>query len=154
MTSELGTTDLRTLRDRARAGDREALNELLRRAAGRLDVLARSMLRQHRKVREREEAFLLAGCKDVASALWKVDDEATAALMGLFYRHLWVDKMPPLEALRQAQLRLLRQPGDIPALASRRDFLVGPLPPPRPGKGGRRASADLWAGFSLSGSGR
>src|SRR5262245_64858353 len=38
-----------------------------------------------------QKAFHLAGCKAVVASLWKVDDDATAALMGLFYRGLWVD---------------------------------------------------------------
>src|SRR5256885_12914854 len=43
-----------------------------------------------------------------SASLWKVDDEATAALMGLFYHNLWVKGQSPLEALRQAQLTLYR----------------------------------------------
>src|SRR5262249_35783106 len=41
-----------------------------------------------------QRAFHLAGCANVVASLWMVDDDATCALMGLFYRHLWVDKMP------------------------------------------------------------
>src|SRR5262249_7357628 len=37
-------------------------------------------------------AFHVAGTRNVAASLWKVDDEATAALMVLFYRHLWGKK--------------------------------------------------------------
>ena len=65
-----------------------------------------------------QRAFHLAGCKNVVASLWKVDDAATAALMGLFYRGLWVENLSPREALRQAQLTLYRNPGLIPVLAA------------------------------------
>ena len=92
----------------------------------------------------------------MVSSLWKVDDDATAALMGLFYRNLWVERKPPLEALRSAQLYLLHNPDSVRALARLRgdSFLVGDLPALKPGAGGRRASPYVWAGFVLSGSGR
>jgi len=51
-------------------------------------------------------AFMLAGTPRVIASLWKVDDEATQALMRKFYR-LWSPKNGPgidaAEALRQAQ---------------------------------------------------
>ena len=104
-----------------------------------------------------QQAFHLAGCKDVVSSLWKVDDDATAALMGLFYRYLWLENKPPIEALRQAQLYLLRNPASLPALARRRgpSFLEDDLPAVKaPAPGARRASPYLCAGFVLSGTGR
>jgi hypothetical protein len=59
-------------------------------------------------------AFHIAGTRNVAASLWKVDDEATAALMVLFYRHLWGKKpLPPAEALRQAQLAIYRNPQHV-----------------------------------------
>jgi CHAT domain-containing protein len=107
-----------------------------------------------------QRAFHLAGCKDVVASLWKVDDDATAALMALFYRHLWVEKEEPLQALRSAQLELYRRPELIPALAKKRgaDFAETDLPEvkPRtdpPGKG-KRAAVRQWAAFTFSGARR
>ena len=58
-------------------------------------------------------AFHLAGCPNVISSLWNVNDKATAALMARFYHELWVNGKTPLEALRQAQLTILRYPERI-----------------------------------------
>jgi RNA polymerase sigma factor (sigma-70 family) len=55
MSSELHTTLLQALLDRVRQGDREALDELLRRATARLDALARAMLQRFPRVRQHEE---------------------------------------------------------------------------------------------------
>jgi CHAT domain-containing protein len=55
-------------------------------------------------------AFLSAGASGVVVSLWNVDDRATAVLMERFYRGLFVDGLPPAEALRQAQLALWRDP--------------------------------------------
>jgi CHAT domain-containing protein len=105
-------------------------------------------------------AFHIAGTRNVAASLWKVDDEATAALMVLFYRHLWGSKpLPPGEALRQAQLALFRNPQHV------KDWSLGRGPnlkivlpgsaskePDKP-EGAKRAPTKAWAGFVLSGPG-
>jgi CHAT domain-containing protein len=104
-----------------------------------------------------QRAFHIAGCQNVIASLWQVDDEATAALMGLFYHHLWQKKRPPLEALRQAQLALYHHPERIAQLARARgpDFeKVARLPAASGAAPGRRSPARLWAGFVLSGVGR
>jgi CHAT domain-containing protein/Tfp pilus assembly protein PilF len=104
-----------------------------------------------------QRAFHIAGCRNVIASLWQVDDEATAALMGLFYHKLWVDKLPPAEALRQAQRTLYHHPERIPLLARQRgpDFeKAARLPAASGAASARRAPARLWAGFVLSGAGR
>jgi CHAT domain-containing protein len=83
-----------------------------------------------------QRSFQVAGARSVVASLWQVDDAATQTLMVEFYRNLWERRLPTLDALRQAQLALLR--GDLfrpPGAAS----LDTPLPP------------KYWAAFALSG---
>jgi CHAT domain-containing protein len=59
-------------------------------------------------------AFLTAGSRSVVSSLWKVDDAATSFLMQEFYRNLWERRYSSKsEALRQAQLTVLRSPAHV-----------------------------------------
>jgi CHAT domain-containing protein len=53
--------------------------------------------------------LLRAGAKTVVTSLWKVPDDATQELMVRFYENLLRNKMGKLEALRDAQLRMLRE---------------------------------------------
>jgi CHAT domain-containing protein len=52
--------------------------------------------------------FMYAGAKRVVASLWKVDDEATAELMKLFYRRMLKEQMPAASALRMAQADIMR----------------------------------------------
>jgi CHAT domain-containing protein/tetratricopeptide (TPR) repeat protein len=53
--------------------------------------------------------FMYAGAPRVVASLWKVDDAATARLMGEFYRAMLGEGMRPAAALRAAQVYMWRQ---------------------------------------------
>lgn len=53
--------------------------------------------------------FMYAGVPRVVASFWQVRDEATAELMGRFYRAMLVEKRSPAAALRAAQLELREQ---------------------------------------------
>ena len=62
-------------------------------------------------------AFIYAGTPSVVASLWSVDDSSTAQLMASFYRNL--KTMSKVEALRQAQLELIRGEGHSDLLPRR-----------------------------------
>lgn len=111
-----------------------------------------------------QRAFQVAGARTCVAALWKVGDRATHLLMDRFYRGLWLERKPPLEALCEAQRELLQKyrydfaKGD---LVERGGAGAGPLagPPPK-GEHAKpqpreetpaRLSPKFWAPFVLSG---
>jgi CHAT domain-containing protein/tetratricopeptide (TPR) repeat protein len=61
-------------------------------------------------VRGLQRAFDQAGARTLVASLWSVNDAGTSVLMEEFYANLWAKKLPKLEALRQAQLTVLRHP--------------------------------------------
>ena len=54
--------------------------------------------------------FLYAGGRTVISSLWRVDDRASAALFGHFYRYFLQAGLQPAEALRRAQMDIRGTP--------------------------------------------
>ncbi len=108
-----------------------------------------------------QRAFHLAVAQNVVASLWKVDDQATAALMTIFYDRLWKQGKPPIEALREAQLTLYRNPdlaGKLAAARGTPDFDKYVQRPELSAVGGsstpRCAPVRQWAAFVLSGAGR
>ncbi len=55
-----------------------------------------------------QRAFHAAGARAVCASLWDVNDVAASVLMEQFHGNLWQRRLPPLEALRQAQLFVLK----------------------------------------------
>ena len=53
-------------------------------------------------------SFMSAGSKSVVASLWKVDDQATAALMSDFYEFMFREDMSPVAALRAAKLKMMQ----------------------------------------------
>jgi CHAT domain-containing protein/tetratricopeptide (TPR) repeat protein len=99
-----------------------------------------------------QRALQLAGARTTVASLWKVSDDATRALMVCFYQNLWGKKLPVLEALRQAQLTMLRD-GITPQKSStgtgseQRGLDIAKVPA-APEK---RLSPYYWGAFVLSG---
>jgi CHAT domain-containing protein len=53
--------------------------------------------------------FMYAGAARVVVSLWKVDDKATADLMVIFYRGVLKEGKRPADALRAAQVEMMKQ---------------------------------------------
>jgi CHAT domain-containing protein/tetratricopeptide (TPR) repeat protein len=118
-------------------------------------------------------AFRAAGAQSTIASLWPVHDAAASVLMAEFYARLWgKEKTTPLEALRQAQLFVLRNPDRVSERARqlRAELLARGAPqaelearglgkkavlvadqPPR--SSGRRSPPAWWAAFVLAGRG-
>ena len=95
-----------------------------------------------------QRSFQAAGVKTTIASLWKVDDAATQVLMVEFYRNLWEKKLGKLEALRQAQLTMLRHYDP-----RQKQLVQRGLKPVNPVQSGDEGPLPpyLWAAFLLSG---
>ena len=89
------------------------------------------------------------------ASLWSVDDAATKTLMVAFYTNLWEKKLPKLEALRQAQLTMLRdydpKAGNLRGPGAVRPVDAGKLAAAKEAGGAKSLSPFYWASFVLSG---
>jgi CHAT domain-containing protein len=91
-----------------------------------------------------QRAFQVAGARTVVAGLWQVDDRATRDLMMRFYENLWKKKLPRLEALRQAQLWMLKE-------GASRGMIDVKVPRDRLPEEDARLPPYYWAAFTLSG---
>jgi CHAT domain-containing protein/Tfp pilus assembly protein PilF len=92
-----------------------------------------------------QRAFQVAGARSVVAGLWKVPDRGTQVLMQRFYDNLWQKDLGQLEALREAQLWLLREGPKMPGVMRGLDFEE-----PQPAVDGRLPPF-YWGAFVLSG---
>jgi CHAT domain-containing protein len=107
-----------------------------------------------------QRAFHLAGARNVVASLWSVEDRATQALMGRFYAHHWRDGLPPVEALRRAQLDLLHGAIELTDSTTMRDSFGAPVLSkvaepaaaiPAERQASRRLAPRYWAGWVIGG---
>ncbi len=91
------------------------------------------------------------GVKSVLASLWSISDAGTVALMSEFYQHL---KQTPIkaEALKQAQIAMLRGKVSLTGGQLRGSNVTIPLPPTLTGIGQQNLTHPFyWAGFTIIG---
>jgi CHAT domain-containing protein len=100
-----------------------------------------------------QRAFQVAGAKTVIASFWKVDDMGTERLMTRFYDNLWRNRMSKLDALREAQIWMMR---DAAATVGLKRGVVTVVPKPvkeheKDDHSPATSHPRYWAPFVLSG---
>ncbi|HMB15147.1 MAG TPA: CHAT domain-containing protein, partial [Pelovirga sp.] len=103
-----------------------------------------------------QRAFHVAGVDTVIASLWKVDDQATASFMEKFYTNLLQHRMGKLDALRDAQLQMLKQhrakmDQNPRGLGAKPSKIQATKPAVKSASPPRVPAAAYWAAFQLSG---
>ena len=102
-----------------------------------------------------QRAFHLAGADTVVASLWKIEDRTTQELMRRFYDNLWNRSLTKMDALREAQLWMLRHPKELTAMgvdqASPRGLGTTSKRVKTTQKQSNRTNPYFWAAFQLSG---
>ena len=101
-------------------------------------------------------AFLAAGAAGVVSALWEVDDFATALIISKFYEAMFDSNKAPATALREAQLWIRDADDDVidtyassrAPLRALRDRRHAPV---APAESAPYSAPSIWAAFVFSG---
>lgn len=88
-----------------------------------------------------QRAFQVAGAKSVMAGLWRVPDRETMLLMQRFYQNVWTKKLPKGQALREAQIWMLKE------AKPPRGLDTGEEETPA----AKKLLPKYWAGFVLSG---
>jgi len=89
-------------------------------------------------------SFQIAGAKHSVSALWDVDDQATAKITVKFFELLKRDKLSPVDAIRQAKLWAIDNRKKVVSIDSPRVNLPNE-------HRSNRLSPYYWAPFTISG---
>lgn len=107
-----------------------------------------------------QRAFQVSGARTTIASYWKVDDQTTRVLMERFYKNLAAatpeKPVGMLDALREAQLWVLRNPTEVIAATSRglgasKSLPTTGRPNSVPSTTTTRSPIRLWAAFALSG---
>jgi CHAT domain-containing protein len=98
-----------------------------------------------------QRAFQISGVRTTIASLWKVDDAMTQRLMTAFYRNVLQRKQSYLEALRNAQLEMLRELRDPQRRAELMADALRGANEPVDAAALERGAPYFWAAFTLSG---
>jgi CHAT domain-containing protein len=98
-----------------------------------------------------QRAFQVAGADTVLATLWKIPDQTTRRLMERYYQNLWLRGMGKFDALREAQLWILREGAAHETAESEVAQRAKDQIKPARNSATQRVSPYYWAGFVLSG---